>query len=67
MKELTAKELNVITLAMTGQLLEQKEKVATKNFTDEYTLKVVKDLRELQSVYEKVLAIERAVRTEQDN
>ena len=67
MKELTAQELNVVTLALTGQLMQQKEKIAEKNFTDEYTLKVVKELRKLQSVYEKVLAIERAVRTEQDN
>ena len=67
MNELTAQELKVVTLAMTGQLMEQKEKLAEKHFSDEYTLKVVKDLRELQSVYEKVLAIERAVRTEQDN
>ena len=67
MNELTAQELNVVTLALTGQLMQQKEKIAEKNFTDEYTLKVVKELRELQSVYEKVLAIERAVRTEQDN
>lgn len=66
MNELTASELKIVTLAMTRTLLERKEEVSTKHFSDEYTVEVVKNLRELQRVYEKVIEIERqAIKAEQ--
>lgn len=67
MNELTAQELKTVTLALTGQLMEQKEKIATKNYSDEYTLKLVNDLKDLQKVYEKLLRIENSVNRLEQN
>lgn len=59
MNQLTESEMRIVTLAMTSQLIDEKEKLAKVNFSDDYTLDVVKKLRELQRVYEKVIDIER--------
>ena len=67
MNQLTTDELKVISLAMVSEIIGEKDKLARLSFTDDYTLEVVKNLRKLQSVYEKFIEIERqALRAEQN-